>query len=295
MVEAVMLWNEPNNRAYWNSSLDPRWDTFAHLIAEAAWAVRARSTQLTVLLGGISPIEPQFLQVLKDKGVLSIVDAVAVHGYPLDWDAWRLEQWPEMLDNTARVAGVPVWVTEAGASSFGAQEAQELGLRRTAEMLAGRSPRLYWYCLYDPVPGSSPAAYRPAMPASRLGRHAHMGLVRQDNSPKAACRTFAGLTPHLGICQWFDLFDPRLEQAVEWMKTLGVRSLRTGLSWADSLLPGASRWFDRQMRLLEPFDTCLTLCYTPPSQGVEPHPASPPLDCTLFAEFCDSVVRRYAC
>ena len=34
------------------------------------------------------------------------------------------------------------------------------------------------------------------------------------------------------------------------MKRLGVRQLRTGLSWADSFRPNALDWFDRQMEAL---------------------------------------------
>ena len=46
-----------------------------------------------------------------------------------------------------------------------------------------------------------------------------------------------------------------------------MRYLRTGLSWADSFRPGAQRWFDRQMRALEPFDVTVTFCYTPESEA----------------------------
>lgn len=292
MLEAVMLWNEPNNRAYWNTVLDPGWDAFARMVIEAADAIRAQNPRLTVVLGGMSPIEQRFVECLKDKGVLSTVDAVAVHGYPYDWDTWRVDQWPKVLEDTVHAADVPVWVTEVGVSSFGADEPQELGMRLTAGMLAGRTPRIYWYCLYDlppqPVSDRSPRSARHA-------RHAQMGLVRNDNTPKPACRVFAELTPLFGICQWFGLFDPRLEPAVHWLKAMGVSCLRTGLSWADSRLPGAQQWFDRQMSLIEPFDSCLTLCHTPPSAGIEPHHASPPVESSMFAEFCGAMVRRYGC
>jgi beta-xylosidase len=36
------------------------------------------------------------------------------------------------------------------------------------------------------------------------------------------------------LCQWFHYFDHRLDEAAAWMKRLGVRHVRTGLSWADS-------------------------------------------------------------
>jgi beta-xylosidase len=121
-----------------------------------------------------------------------------------------------------------------------------------------------------------------------------MGLLKEDGSPKRALRQFADYTPALGICQWFHFEDHRLDDAVRWLKDLGVRHLRTGLSWADSLRPNAEAWFDRQMSALEPFDVTLTFCFTPESRGVEPHHTSPPRCINEFADFCVRQVRRYA-
>ena len=73
-----------------------------------------------------------------------------------------------------------------------------------------------------------------------------------------------------------------------------MRRLRTGLSWADSMRPGAQAWFDRQMRALEPFDLTLTYCFTPEERGVRPHHTSPPLCIDEYAEFCGRMTRRYA-
>jgi beta-xylosidase len=78
------------------------------------------------------------------------------------------------------------------------------------------------------------------------------------------------------------------------MKDLGVRYLRTGLSWADSFRPGAERWFDRQMRALEGFAVTLTFCFTPEHRGIRPHHTSPPVEPGEFADFCARMTRRYA-
>ena len=86
----------------------------------------------------------------------------------------------------------------------------------------------------------------------------------------------------------------RLDAAVEWMNRLGVRYLRSGISWADWFRPNAEAWFDRQMRALEPFDSTMTLCFTPEHLGIEPHYTSPPRDPATFAEFASWAVRRYA-
>ncbi|HUC72250.1 MAG TPA: beta-xylosidase, partial [Stellaceae bacterium] len=124
-------------------------------------------------------------------------------------------------------------------------------------------------------------------------RHFYMGLLREDGTPKRAAQCFAEFAPELGICQWFHYEDHRLEDAALWMKRLGVRHLRTGLSWADSFRPNAEAWFDRQMRALEPFEVTLTFCFTPEHCGLAPHHTSPPRSDEEFAEFCVRMVRRY--
>jgi beta-xylosidase len=74
---------------------------------------------------------------------------------------------------------------------------------------------------------------------------------------------------------------------------LGVKYLRTGLSWADSFRPHADRWFDRQMKALQDFEVTVTFCFTPEHFGVVPHHTSPPREVERFAEFCASALRRY--
>jgi beta-xylosidase len=121
-----------------------------------------------------------------------------------------------------------------------------------------------------------------------------MGLLREDGTPKLACHDFSRYTPELGICQWFHFEDHRLERAAQWMRDLGVRHVRTGLSWADSFRPGAQQWFDRQMKVLEPFETTVTFCFTPEHCGIQPNYTSPPKDVREFADFCAAMTRRYA-
>jgi beta-xylosidase len=222
MIDSVMLWNEPNNKSHWDPEIDPDWLLFAEMVKEAAHAVRDANPHLTRVLGGISPIDPVFIRKMEARGVLDAVDAVAVHGFPLDWNLWSIHDWPAKLDEIRAVTDLPVWVSEVGVSTF--------------------------------------------------ARH----------------------TPEIGLCQWFHFEDHRLEEAVAWMKRLGVRYLRTGLSWADSFRPGALDWFDRQMAALQDFDVTVTFCFTPEHRGISPHHTSAPLVRAEFAEFCAAMVRRYA-
>ena len=288
-----MLWNEPNNLSHWNFEIDPGWRRFAAMVNLAADAVRSENSTIRRVLGGISPIDPDFIRTMQQQCVLGHVDVIALHGFPLDWNHWTIHEWPDKIREIQQVTDLPVWVSEVGASTFGAEEVQQFGLSRAAELLIGRVERIHWYSLYD-LPRAWPATTRHReAEGSSYYRHFYMGLLREDGTPKLAMRDFTSYTPALGICQWFHFEDHRLESAVRWLKDLGVRHLRTGISWADSFRPGAEQWFDRQMKILEPFDTTITYCFTPEHCGVLPNHTSPPRDPREFADFCARMTRTY--
>lgn len=294
MVEAVMIWNEPNNLSHWDFEIDPEWKAFSDMVKLAADAIRSERPRLTKVLGGISPIDPEFIKRMDRQGVMNAIDAVAVHGFPLDWNHWQIQEWPERIAEIRAVTTLPIWVSEVGVSSFGAEEVQEFGIRRTAELLDGLAPRVHWYSLCD-LPKAWPATTRHReAEGSSYYRHFYMGLLREDGTPKRALKAFAEYGRDFGLCQWLHFEDPRLELVVRWLKELGVRKLRTGLSWADAHRPNATAWFDRQMKALDGFDVTLTYCFTPPSRGVREHYTSPPAVPQEFADFCAEMTRRYA-
>jgi beta-xylosidase len=294
VIEAVMIWNEPNNKSHWDPEIDPEWQLFADMAIATGSAIAAIAPGLPRVLGGISPIDPAFIRRMVGMGVLDHVDVVAVHGFPLDWNLWPIHEWPQRVREIEAVTSHPVWVTEVGVSSFGAEEVQAWGLRRTAELLSGRVPRIHWYSLYD-LPQSWGATTRhKEAEGSSYYRHFYMGLIREDGTPKPAYDLFRDVTPGLGLCQWFHFEDPRLDEAVRHLKTLGVTDLRTGLSWADSFRPNAMEWFDRQMAALADFNVTLTFCFTPEHRGIAPHHSSAPLVKEEFADFCARMVARYA-
>jgi beta-xylosidase len=293
MIEAAKIWNEPNNKSHWDLQLDPDWTQFAAMAIAAGKAIHSVHPLLPRVLGGISPIDPHFIARMKSNGVLDHVDAVAVHGFPLDWNLWKIDEWPDKLAEIQRAVSLPVWVTEVGVSSFGADEVQDWGVQRTAQLLAGRTPRIHWYSLYD-LPSTWEATTRhKEAEGSSYYRHFHMGLLREDGSPKPALKTFEQYSGVMGLCQWFHFGDHRLDDAARWMRRLGVRHVRTGLSWADSFRPSALDWFDRQMNALAEFEVTLTFCFTPEHRGIAPHHTSPPLDPNEFADFCAQMIARY--
>lgn len=292
MVEAVMLWNEPNNLSHWDFKVDPDWKMFADMVLAGARTIRSINPELKIVLGGISPIDPNFINLLGGYGVLDAVDVVAVHGFPLDWNHWNINEWPHKIDEIREVAkGKPIWVSEAGASTFGADEVQVFGMQRSAELLLPIAERVHWYSLFDlPKTWTATTRHKEAE-GSAYYRHYYMGLVREDGTPKPSASAFPS---GLGICQWFHFEDHRLEMGVEWLRKLGVKYLRTGVSWADWFRPNAEQWFDQQMGALEEFQTTMTLCFTPEHLGMVPHYTSPPKNSQDFAEFAAWAVKRYA-
>jgi beta-xylosidase len=293
MVEAIVLWNEPNNLSHWNFHLDPDWKRFSDMVKAASAKIRSINPSVPIVLGGVSSCDCDFLRLMASYGVMEAVDAVGVHGFPLDWNHWQLDEWPDRIAEAADVSGRPVWVTEVGVSSFGAEEVQEFGLKRTLELLHNRPQRTHWYSLFD-LPPSWPAETRhKEAEGSSYYRHYYLGLLTADGTPKRAAKHFP-TDGSVGLCQWFHFEDHRLDAATDWMKAHGVRYIRTGLSWADSYRPNATQWFDRQMEALEPYRVALTVCFTPAHLGLEPHHTSPPEDNRQFAEFAAWAISRYA-
>jgi beta-xylosidase len=293
MIEAAMIWNEPNNKSHWDPEIDPDWSLFSDMAIRAAKAIRDVDPLMPRVLGGMSPIDPHWVKRLERNGVLDHIDVMAVHGFPLDWNLWQIHEWPAKIDEIQAVTSKPIWVSEVGVSTFGAEEVQAWGLDRTAELLIGKTPRIHWYSLYDlPREWEATTRHREAEGSSYY-RHFYMGLLREDGKPKLALERFRKHAPQMGLCQWFHYQDHRLDDAVRWMKQLGVTYLRTGLSWADSFRPNALDWFDRQMEALADFNVTVTFCFTPEHRGIAPHHTSAPQDPQEFADFCASMIERY--
>jgi CDP-paratose 2-epimerase len=98
-----------------------------------------------------------------------------------------------------------------------------------------------------------------------------------------------------GVVEWF---RPGQQDAVERtlsdLAALGVRRLRTGISWADWHTEQGQRWYDwlftavgTQLELLP------CVLYTPPSLGLIPSTAAPPRVSKDYADFIDLLITRY--
>src|SRR5436305_6399657 len=190
MIEAVMLWNEPNNLSHWDFEIDRDWSMYARMVQLAAIAIKAEIPSLSKVLGGISPIDPAFIIRMQDMGALPQLDVVALHGFPLDWNHWTIHEWPDKIAEIRAVTEKPIWISEGGASSFSAEEVQEFGLHKTAELLIPLLDHIYWYSLFD-LPRAWPATTRHGESGgSSYYRYFYMGVYRPGGRPNLHARQF---------------------------------------------------------------------------------------------------------
>lgn len=126
-----------------------------------------------------------------------------------------------------------------------------------------------------------------------------MRSAAEGDEPTAKRRDPPTLRDRFGICQWFHHEDHLLlERTLEGLEILGVRHLRTGISWADYHRPGGVEWYDHQMAVLKEADVevLLSVWHTPPSISLEPElgfSGVPPREPKDFADFVDVVIDRW--
>jgi len=297
VIQAVMLWNEPNNLSHWDRTLDPDWSAFAEMIRLAGERLDRVAPELTRVLGGVSPVDPAFVQNVLCRGVHSAVDVVAVHGFPLDWNRWHLAEWPDRVRGLRAVTGgKPIWATEVGASSIASETLQAWAVDALLEQLSPSVEQVFWYALMDLPEHWEAVTRHRGLEGMAYYRHFRMGVCDAQGRARPAARHLARWAQRgVGICEWvYWREEARFQRMLQLLQTLGIRRLRTGIGWADWDRPDAERWFDSVMRRLEPFDVTLTLCFTPARAGRAPHHTSPPVRLLDFADFCETVVRRYA-
>lgn len=145
----VELWNEPNNKIEYDFTLDYSWNKFSTMIGMAAnWAQqRGKKT----LLGGMSPIDPNWLQMMIEQGVMEYIDAVGIHGFPHVFD----QQWKGWNINISSVREIlekfgykkEIWISEAGFSTWQDDEVKQY--QEFKNVLTADAERVYWYSLKD--------------------------------------------------------------------------------------------------------------------------------------------------
>jgi CDP-paratose 2-epimerase len=180
---SVEVWNEPNNLLDWDWRLDPDWLKFCTMVGAAAYWARQRGKR--VVLGGPCPTDVNWLRLMGERGVLSVVDAVGVHGFPGTWDSVDGGIWPgwdQLLTDVRETVtsfnrSLEVWITEAGYATWRHDPFNQL--RAFLDAVEAPADRLYWYSLRDV----------PADVAVQEGlnfdpRHYHFGVEHADGRPK---------------------------------------------------------------------------------------------------------------
>ena len=77
--------------------------SFSRLItASTIHGILRINPDLPVVLGGVSSCDCDFRRLMTRHGVMEDVDAVGIHGFPLDWNHWQLYEWPSRIAEAAR-------------------------------------------------------------------------------------------------------------------------------------------------------------------------------------------------
>lgn len=147
--EWVELWNEPNNKIEYDYTLDFSWNKFANMIGMAAhWA---KKNGKKTLLGGMSPIDPNWLQNFIRQGGMKDIDAVGIHGFPYvfdqQWEGWEvnINRIRKVLENNGLQK--EIWISEAGFSTWQHDEVKQF--EEFKNVLNTKTDRIYWYGLKD--------------------------------------------------------------------------------------------------------------------------------------------------
>ena len=298
MIEAVMIWNEPNNKSHWDPEIDPDWELFAAMATPPREAIARRERPtLPRVLGGMSPIDPAFMRNIEGKGVLGPRRRRRRARLPARLEpladprmAGQARRDPRRHGHAdlghARSASPPSAPRRCRCSGLQAH-------RRTADRPA---PRIHWYSLYD-LPRAWPATTRHReAEGSSYYRHFYMGLLREDGTPKLGAEAVPRVHARAGHLPVVPLRgSPARRRRAPGCKRLGVqlsahRASAGPTASAPTRSPGSTGRWRRSSR----FDVTVTFCFTPEHRGIEPHHTSPPQDDEEFAEFCARMIRRYA-
>lgn len=183
---ALELWNEPNNLLDWDWRVDADWLKFCTMVGAAGHWARERGRQ--VVLGGPCPNDLNWLTLMGERGVLGVVDAIGLHGFPGTWDADNVtwHGWRDLIDAVRGVLDryngkAGIWITETGYSSWRLDWRNHVS--RFVDALDAQADRVYWYALQDLADDVK------IQQGHRFDeRHYHLGLYDKRGRPKPLAR-----------------------------------------------------------------------------------------------------------
>jgi CDP-paratose 2-epimerase len=227
----IELWNEPNNQAEYDFTLDPDWNIFCEMIGSAAFWSKQKGKK--TVLGGMSPIDPNWLNEMFRKGLMEHIDVVGIHGFPdvfdHNWEGWKTEIGKIREVLKVNNSSVPIWITEAGFSTW--QKNEKKQVKEFISALGAEADRMYWYSLEDL------SAELPAVDRLHLDEREYcFGMKNQDGSPKLLYTLLADVGIK-GIKEYEWMTEPFTNSGVDEQYTLitgGAGFVGTNL--ADRLL-----------------------------------------------------------
>lgn len=184
--DAVELWNEPNNPYKWDHRYDADYALFAEMVIGGA--SRVREAGKTSVLGGVTLLDYDFIELMERRGVLAEMDVLGIHAFPGMWEPYASNWdhpshwygWEHRVGEMERASGLPVWVTETGLATYhpgGDRKDREARQeKRLVEALDAPAERVYWYTLFDLPPDR--LAIEEAHGGPREEPEYHMGLIR---------------------------------------------------------------------------------------------------------------------
>lgn len=187
------LWNEQDIKEWWSGSFQE----YARLLEVGARAVRDADPTAKVLLGGLTRVNPVYIQRLVDLGLGDAFDIVPIHAYPESWSSYRAEDFltpsgtqfdalVKVLEEKAK--SQPIWINEMGyPTTAGRTETDQANMirRAIATLLAtGQVELIGWYEIKD--------LYR-SFRAIGNEYNYHLGLTRVDQTKKIGFDTYRNI------------------------------------------------------------------------------------------------------
>jgi len=187
---AIELWNEPNLVQYWQPKPDVV--RYTQLLKVGFQAIKTANPSMTVLSGGLSNLQTSdaagnvklrsFIAGMYANGAKGSMDGISFHPYPRSAnDALLYQSFDDVRDlrDYYGDAGTPLWVTEAGVSTTGANPFTESQQARVS---------LHLYQTIKAMPDVRAVLlhtlFETAAPATSVERG--FGVVHSDGSPKPA-------------------------------------------------------------------------------------------------------------
>ncbi len=181
--EWVELWDNGRNLTEYDWRQDVDGARFAAMILPAARAARRAGKR--VVLGDSTPFDPVWLRALAQRGVLDLMDAVALRGFPdshdAPWSGWEALVSAARESLNARGFDGELWISAAGYPTWRHDERRQLC--ELLDLLKAPVARAYWYPVRD-LPKQEDA-----QPIDE--REHHYGLRREDGTPKLLYRLWS--------------------------------------------------------------------------------------------------------